>query len=114
MTHSELRQKIDRQLETLLPEQLALVSAFLDILQSIANFLPFQQLKPIQRDRKSELDLESPADPKARMRATLTELKTHPKSSVPPKRSTSKLGNLRKFAGTWSGDDLKPPESIRR
>ena len=36
MTPLELRQKINQQLNSLLPEQLALVSNFLDILQAIA------------------------------------------------------------------------------
>lgn len=35
MTPLELRQKINQQLDSLLPEQLALVSNFIDILQAI-------------------------------------------------------------------------------
>ncbi|MGD2184029.1 hypothetical protein [Lusitaniella coriacea] len=50
MTPLELRQKIDRQLEILLPEQLALVSAFLDTLQSIR---PLRKLTPIKRGKKA-------------------------------------------------------------
>lgn len=50
MTPLELRQKIDRQLEILLPEQLALVSAFLDTLQSSR---PLRKLAPIKRGKKA-------------------------------------------------------------
>ncbi|HBL12770.1 MAG TPA: hypothetical protein DD379_15485 [Cyanobacteria bacterium UBA11162] len=50
MTPLELRQKINQQLETLLPEQLALVSAFLDTLQPIQKKPPLRKLTPIKRN----------------------------------------------------------------
>lgn len=53
MTSLELRQKIDRQLETLRPEQLAFVSSFLDILHAIANTRPLQKLAPIRRGNRA-------------------------------------------------------------
>ena len=53
MTPLELRQKINHQLDSLLPEQLALVSNFLDILQAIAPSRPRRTLAPIKRGKKA-------------------------------------------------------------
>ncbi|HAX85586.1 MAG TPA: hypothetical protein DCY91_04780 [Cyanobacteria bacterium UBA11370] len=115
MTPLELRQKINQQLETLLPEQLALVSAFLDTLQPIQKKPPLRKLTPIKRGKETiNLDIKPPSDPKARIRATLAQLKTNPRSPVPPKRSTSKLGNLSQFSGTWLGDDLEECQEFVR
>ena len=53
MTPLELRQKINQQLDSLLPEQLTLVSNFLDVLQAIARSRPLRTLAPIKRGKKA-------------------------------------------------------------
>ncbi|WP_414588429.1 hypothetical protein [Scytonema sp. PCC 10023] len=55
MTYPELRQKIEQQLAQLPPEQLSLVSDFLDSLQSKStmNQRPLRRLAPIKRGTKA-------------------------------------------------------------
>ncbi|MBW4633440.1 MAG: hypothetical protein KME30_16545 [Iphinoe sp. HA4291-MV1] len=58
MTSPELRQKIEQQLAQLPPEQLSLVSDFLDSLQSkstksIISQRPLRRLAPIKRGTKA-------------------------------------------------------------
>ena len=55
MTYPELRQKIEQQLAQLPPEQLSLVSDFLDSLQtkSTMSQRPLRRLAPIKRGTKA-------------------------------------------------------------
>jgi hypothetical protein len=55
MTYPELRQKIEQQLAQLPPEQLSLVSDFLDSLQSKSTISqrPLRRLAPIKRGTKA-------------------------------------------------------------
>jgi hypothetical protein len=55
MTYPELRQKIEQQLAQLPPEQLSLVSDFLDSLQSKSTMSqrPLRRLAPIKRGTKA-------------------------------------------------------------
>jgi hypothetical protein len=55
MTYPELRQKIEQQLAQLPPEQLSLVSDFLDSLQSKSTISqpPLRRLAPIKRGSKA-------------------------------------------------------------
>jgi hypothetical protein len=55
MTYPELRQKIEQQLAQLPPEQLSLVSDFLDYLQHKGNTSdrPLRRLAPIKRGSKA-------------------------------------------------------------
>lgn len=55
MTYPELRQKIEQQLAQLPPEQLSLVSDFLDSLQSQSTIShrPLRRLAPIKRGTKA-------------------------------------------------------------
>lgn len=55
MTYPELRQKIEQQLAQLPPDQLSLVSDFLDALQTRENKSdrPLRRLAPIKRGSKA-------------------------------------------------------------
>jgi hypothetical protein len=55
MTYLELRQKIEQQLAQLPPDQLSLVSNFLDSLQSKSTISqhPLRRLAPIKRGTKA-------------------------------------------------------------
>jgi len=55
MTYPELRQKIEQQLAQLPPDQLSLVSNFLDSLQSKSTISqrPLRRLAPIKRGTKA-------------------------------------------------------------
>ncbi|MBD2434772.1 MULTISPECIES: hypothetical protein [Fischerella] len=55
MTYTELRQKIEQQLAQLPPDQLSLVSNFLDSLQSKSSISqrPLRRLAPIKRGTKA-------------------------------------------------------------
>ncbi len=55
MTYPELRQKIEQQLAQLPPDQLSIVSDFLDSLQvkSTTNQHPLRRLAPIKRGTKA-------------------------------------------------------------
>ncbi|GAB1539733.1 hypothetical protein NUACC21_24000 [Scytonema sp. NUACC21] len=55
MTHPELRQKIEQQLAQLPPDQLPLVSNFLDSLtnKSTISQPPLRRLAPIKRGKKA-------------------------------------------------------------
>ena len=55
MTYPELRQKIQQQLAQLPPDQLSLVSNFLDFLQSKSTISqrPLRRLAPIKRGTKA-------------------------------------------------------------
>jgi hypothetical protein len=76
MTEAELRQKIDRQLGQLAPNQLALVSAFLDSLQG-EGAIPLRDDAIAQR----------------------------PLRRLKPVKRAAKAIDLLKFAGTWQGND---------
>lgn len=55
MSYLELRQKIEQQLAQLPPEQLSLVSEFLDSLQDKGSIShrPLRRLSPIKRESKA-------------------------------------------------------------
>jgi hypothetical protein len=55
MTYLELHQKIEQQISQLPPEQLSLVSDFLDSIQekSTVNQRPLRRISPIKRGKKA-------------------------------------------------------------
>ncbi|MFM5943806.1 MAG: hypothetical protein ACKO87_15310 [Dolichospermum sp.] len=55
MTYLELHQKIEQQISQLAPEQLSLVSDFIDYIQekSTVNQRPLRRISPIKRGKKA-------------------------------------------------------------
>ena len=55
MTYLELHQKVEQQISQLAPEQLSLVSDFIDSIQekSTVNQRPLRRISPIKRGKKA-------------------------------------------------------------
>ncbi|NEQ38118.1 MAG: hypothetical protein F6K40_18350 [Okeania sp. SIO3I5] len=112
MNTFQLRQKIESQLDRLSPERLALVSDFLDSIQSVEK----SDLSSLTEEQKSRLEWQkfidetygSLADENLERPPQLLE--NTDSSSLhkqPPIKRGKTAKDLLKFAGTWQGDDLE-------
>ena len=112
MNRFQLLQKIESQLNRLSPEKLALVSDFLDSIQSVEN----TDSSTLTEEQKSRLEWQkfidetygSLADENLERPPQLlenTDLSSLHK--LPPIKRGKTAKDLLKFAGTWQGDDLE-------
>ncbi|NES02851.1 MAG: hypothetical protein F6K22_08320 [Okeania sp. SIO2F4] len=112
MNTFQLRQKIESQLDELSPERFALVSNFIDSIQSVENI----DSSSLTEEQKSRLEWQkfidetygSLADENLERPPQLLEnTDSFSLRKLPPIKREKTAKDLLKFAGTWQGYDLE-------